>query len=52
MRAPYNCDRVIVLHEGRVAGEVPGAEATEERLIELAMGGAAMSPLDPDYSRA
>jgi ABC-type sugar transport system ATPase subunit len=32
------CDRVIVLREGRVAGEVPGAEATEERLIELAVG--------------
>ena len=32
------CDRVIVLREGRIAGEVPGHEASEERLIGLAMG--------------
>jgi ABC-type sugar transport system ATPase subunit len=31
------CDRVIVLREGRVAGEVDGSEATEEKLIRLAI---------------
>ena len=32
------CDRIIVLHEGQRAGEVSGADATEEQLIRLAMG--------------
>ena len=32
------CDRIIVLHEGRLAGEVGGAAATEQELIHLAMG--------------
>jgi len=34
------CDRILVMHEGRLRGEVSGAEATEERLIALAFGGA------------
>ncbi|HVP19722.1 MAG TPA: sugar ABC transporter ATP-binding protein [Spirochaetia bacterium] len=32
------CDRVIVLHEGRVAGELTRAELTQERLMTLASG--------------
>ncbi len=32
------CDRIIVMHDGRIAGEVPGAGATEEQLIGLAVG--------------
>ena len=32
------CDRIIVLHEGAIAGEVPGSSATEENLISLAVG--------------
>jgi ribose transport system ATP-binding protein/L-arabinose transport system ATP-binding protein len=28
-------DRVVVLHEGRVAGELTGSEITEARIIEL-----------------
>jgi len=32
------CDRIIVLHEGRLAGEVSGETATERELIHLAMG--------------
>jgi ribose transport system ATP-binding protein len=32
------CDRILVLHEGRLAGEVSGETATEQRLIRLAMG--------------
>jgi ABC-type sugar transport system ATPase subunit len=35
------CDRIVVLHEGRVAGEVSGRTATEEELIHLATGSAA-----------
>ena len=31
------CDRILVLHEGRLAGEVAGEAATEEALIHLAM---------------
>lgn len=34
-------DRIIVFHEGRIAGEVPRAEATEESLMQLATGLAA-----------
>jgi len=33
------CDRIIVLHEGAVAGELPRAEATEERICLLSGGG-------------
>jgi ribose transport system ATP-binding protein len=31
-------DRVIVLREGRIAGELSGADITEEKLIGLAIG--------------
>jgi ribose transport system ATP-binding protein len=34
-------DRVLVLHEGRLAGELAGARITEEDVIRLAVGGAA-----------
>ncbi len=33
------CDRILVLHEGRLAGEVDGRTATEQDLIRLATGG-------------
>ncbi len=32
------CDRILVLHEGRLAGEVDGRTATEQELIQLATG--------------
>ena len=32
------CDRVLVMHEGRLAGELPGAEATQEKIMRLATG--------------
>ena len=31
------CSRIVVLREGRIVGEVPGATATEEQLVRLAM---------------
>lgn len=34
------CDRILVLHEGRLAGEVAGSTATEQELIHLATGSA------------
>ena len=34
-------DRVLVLHEGRVAGELGRGELDEERVMQLATGGAA-----------
>jgi ABC-type sugar transport system ATPase subunit len=34
------CDRILVLHEGRLAGELAGSAATEEALIHLAIGAA------------
>jgi ribose transport system ATP-binding protein len=35
------CDRILVLHEGTLAGELPAAEATEQSLLRLAAGAAA-----------
>jgi ribose transport system ATP-binding protein len=35
------CDRILVLHEGRLVGEVAAGAATEEALIQMAMGGGA-----------
>jgi ribose transport system ATP-binding protein len=32
-------DRVLVLHEGRLAGEIPRAHLSEERVMRLATGG-------------
>ena len=32
------CDRVIVMRSGRIAGEVSGAEITEEAIVRRAMG--------------
>ncbi|KMK94372.1 sugar ABC transporter ATP-binding protein [Rossellomorea marisflavi] len=32
-------DRVIVIHEGKVSGELPGNEATQEKIMTLATGG-------------
>lgn len=32
-------DRVIVVHEGKLAGELPKEEATEEKIMTLATGG-------------
>jgi ribose transport system ATP-binding protein len=29
-------DRVLVMRDGRIAGEIPGAEATEDRVMTLA----------------
>ena len=37
------CDRAIVLFGGRVAGEMPAAEADEETLLRAAHG---LTPLD------
>jgi ABC-type sugar transport system ATPase subunit len=31
-------DRIAVFHEGRVAGELIGDEATEEKIMRLATG--------------
>jgi len=33
-------DRIVVMHRGRIAGELPRAEATEEKIMHLATGGA------------
>ena len=32
------CDRVVVMHEGRITGEVQGGEITEKNIIMLASG--------------
>ena len=32
------CDRILVMHEGRLAGELSRADATQERIMRLATG--------------
>ncbi|NLI00736.1 MAG: sugar ABC transporter ATP-binding protein [Chthonomonadales bacterium] len=32
-------DRILVMHEGRIVGELPASEATQERIMHLATGG-------------
>jgi len=32
-------DRILVMHEGRIAGELSREEATQERIMHLATGG-------------
>jgi ribose transport system ATP-binding protein len=32
-------DRIVVMHEGRITGELKGSEATQEKVMELAVGG-------------
>ena len=34
------CDRIMVLCKGEIAGELPAAQATAEKLLTLALGGA------------
>ncbi len=34
-----NCDRVLVMHEGEIVGELVGDEITDEAIIELSMKG-------------
>jgi len=34
-------DRIYVMYEGRISGEIPGVEASEERLMQLSSGAAA-----------
>ena len=31
-------DRILVMHEGRLAGELTGADMNEERVMQLATG--------------
>ena len=34
------CDRIVVMHRGSIAGELSRQDATEERIMKLATGGA------------
>ena len=38
------CDRILVIREGRIAGELEGAKATQQRLLELALPDAQGGP--------
>ncbi|MCC6786003.1 MAG: sugar ABC transporter ATP-binding protein [Planctomycetes bacterium] len=40
-------DRILVVHEGRLAGELAGADATEELVMQLATGGDAKGTAAP-----
>jgi ABC-type sugar transport system ATPase subunit len=37
-------DRILILHEGRTTGEFTRREATQERLLEAALGHPKVSP--------
>ncbi len=39
-------DRIIVMHEGRIKGELPGKGATQEKIMHLATGGARQEALE------
>lgn len=39
-------DRVLVMRQGRIAGELVGAEATEDAIVRLAMGVGQSAPLE------
>lgn len=45
------CDRILVMHEGRIVGEVARAEATQEAIMRLATG-AVWSGRNPDAAVA
>ena len=32
------CDRILVMHDGRISGELKGEEADQEKVMALAMG--------------
>jgi ABC-type sugar transport system ATPase subunit len=32
------CERILVMHEGRISGELRRGEATQEMIMTLAMG--------------
>ena len=32
------CDRVLVMHEGRIGGELAGSQITQENIMKLAVG--------------
>lgn len=40
------CDRIVVIHEGRLVGEVTGNAMTEERIIQMASGLTVLSALN------
>jgi ribose transport system ATP-binding protein len=42
------CDRILVIREGRLVGEVPGRRATETEVLALALG----APVPADEERA
>jgi len=38
------CDRILVLHRGRIAAELTGDSATKERVLGAAMGQGGATP--------
>lgn len=42
------CDRIYVMRQGRIAGELQGADATQEKLMELALPSTADDPAPQD----
>ena len=40
-------DRVLVMHEGRISGELSRNDASEEAIMHLATGGRAAHPIEP-----
>jgi ribose transport system ATP-binding protein len=46
------CDRALVMRDGRIVGEVEGAEMTQERIIAIATGAAAQGATQSVEGRA
>jgi ABC-type sugar transport system ATPase subunit len=47
------CDRILVMHEGRIAGELSRAEASQEAIMRLATGAQNENrPTSPQRHRA
>ena len=45
-------DRILVMREGSIMGELAGADATQERVMHLAVGGQSKGAFDPPGSPA
>jgi ribose transport system ATP-binding protein len=43
-------DRILVMRQGRIAGELARADATEERVMQLAVGGRPTRRADSDFA--
>jgi ribose transport system ATP-binding protein len=46
------CDRILVVHDGRLVAQMPGNEATEQGILQAAIGSTASTPVDTTVNGA